>query len=128
MAQIGILRRLLLLIGHVDQKIEAVTIAVTVYNRQPLLFVELQKFPDGRAEVLQAPLVFRTPGGHPGLGSLDIFWRIPDLHRSTSRLRLFQEQLPGQKTTTKKYMLNQRGGVSHGSKEAVKRTVRAGDA
>lgn len=96
-AQIGILRRLLLLVGHVDQKIEAVTIVVTVYNCQPLLFMQLQNFPDGRPEVLQAPLVFRTPG-RSGLGSLNAFWRIPDLHRLTSRLRLFQEQLPRQKT------------------------------
>jgi hypothetical protein len=41
MAQIGILRRLLFLVRHMDQDIETVTVMITVDNRQPLLFVEL---------------------------------------------------------------------------------------
>ena len=50
MAKIGVFGELLLLVGHVDQKIESVTFGIAFDDRQELLFVQLQKLVDCRPE------------------------------------------------------------------------------
>jgi hypothetical protein len=62
MAKIVILDLLLFLIRHVDQNIEPITVVVTINDRQPLLFVELQDFPNRYAELIQETVVFFTAG------------------------------------------------------------------
>ena len=50
MPQIGIFCSLLLFVGHVDQKIEPVTLGIAFDDRAELLFVELQEFLNGSPE------------------------------------------------------------------------------
>jgi hypothetical protein len=52
MTQVSVLRCLLSLVRHVNQDVKPVTVIVTVDNRQPLLFVEIQHLPNGGAKVL----------------------------------------------------------------------------
>jgi hypothetical protein len=75
MAKIVILDLLLFLIRHVDQDIEPTTVVVAINDRQPLLFVELQDFPNRYTERIQETVVFFTPGTAERRGSY-FLWRI----------------------------------------------------
>jgi hypothetical protein len=75
MAKIVILDLLLFLIRHVDQDIEPTTVVVAINDRQPLLFVELQDFPNRYTERIQETVVFFTAGAAERRGSY-FLWRI----------------------------------------------------
>ena len=75
MAKIVVLDLLLFLIRHVDQDVEPITVVVTINDRQPLLFVELQDFPNRYTELIQETVVFFTAGTAERRGSY-FPWRI----------------------------------------------------
>ena len=62
MAKIGVFGELLLLVGHVDQKIESVTFGIAFDDRHELLFVQLQKLVNCRPERVQQAVVLFTAG------------------------------------------------------------------
>ena len=78
-AQIYILRFVLLLVRHVDQKVEAIAIRIATDYRLELLFVQQEQFPDGFAEGVQ-----KTPAlaakCRAGYGRLPFRIRILNTH------------------------------------------------
>ena len=60
MADICVLRKLLSLISHMDQDIEALTFAVPVENRLELLLMQPYQLLHGVTESIQQTVVFLT--------------------------------------------------------------------
>jgi hypothetical protein len=78
-AQISILRRVLFLVRHVNQKVEAIAIRIARDDCLELLFVQQEQFPDGFAKRAQkAPAL--AAKCRAGLGRLPFRIRILNTH------------------------------------------------